>query len=79
MKKLLTSDMLVHFFDPKLTTELFTDASKLKGLGFAIIQREEDGKIRCIQCGSKTLSSAEKGYAPIALESLALPWAMQKC
>ena len=77
-KKQLTSDMLVKYFDPGLPTELLTDASKLEGLGYALVQREPNGKIRLIQCGSRSLNSAEKNYATIELECLAIQWAIEK-
>ena len=40
-KKILTSDLIVKPFDPSLPTELLTYASKLHGLGFALIQKEK--------------------------------------
>ena len=58
--------------------ELLTDALKLKGLGYALIRRDELGSIRLLDCGSRTLSSAEKNYATIELEALAIAWAMGK-
>ena len=44
----LASDILVKPFDPTLPTELLTDASKLWGLGFVLMQREQSGKPRLI-------------------------------
>jgi hypothetical protein len=41
VKDALTSPLVVRFFDPSLPTELLTDASRLKGLGYALIQRDE--------------------------------------
>ena len=70
--------MLVKYFDPNLQTELLTDASKLQGLGYALVQRQTDGQLRLIQCGSRSLTSAERNYARIELEALAIQWAIQK-
>ena len=78
-KRQLASDMVVKYFDPKLPTELLTDASKLQGLGFALVQREPNGQMRLIQCGSRSLNSAEKNYATIELEALAIQFGIQKC
>ena len=75
IKGLLTSDLLVKAFDPALPTEVLTDASRLHGLGFALIQREMDGRPRLISCGSRSLTSAEKNYATIELELLAVWYA----
>ena len=79
VKSLLTSDMLVYYaFDPALSTELLTDASRLKGVGYALIQRETSGKIRLIACGSRSLTPAQRNYATIELECMAIVWAVAK-
>ena len=77
-KKMLTGDLLVSHFGPNLATELVVDASR-KGLGFALIQRNLDGSLRLIQCGSKSLSDAETRYAVCELEGLAILYAIKKC
>ena len=79
IKKLLSSQMIVKFFDKNLKTELLTDASRLKGLGFAMTQRNPDGSIRLIQCGSRSLTQTESRYATIELECLAIQYAVHKC
>ena len=38
IKDILTSDMVILPFDPNLDTILLTDASRLHGIGFALIQ-----------------------------------------
>jgi hypothetical protein len=78
VKEALTSPMVVRFFDPHLPTELLTDASRLKGLGYALIQRDENG-MRLIKCGSRSLSPAESRYATIELEALAIHWGITSC
>ena len=79
LKGMLTSPLIVYFFDPKLDTMLLTDASKLYGLGYALVQKDSAGKLRLIQAGSRSLAPAEKNYAPIESECLAAVWAMAKC
>ena len=79
MKELLCSDMIVHAFDPSLPTTLLTDASRLKGIGYALIQVAENGTIRLINCNSASLAPAERNYAMIELEALAIKWAILKC
>ena len=79
VKELLTSPLLVHYFDPTLPTTLLTDASKLNGLGYALIQHDEKGALRLIQAGSRGLTPAERNYAPIESEMLGAVWAMGKC
>jgi hypothetical protein len=77
--KILTSPLVEKPFDKKLKTELLTDASHLKGLGYALIQRETDGTPRLIQCYYKYLTSAERGYAVIEIEGLAIQYAIDDC
>ena len=79
MKKLLTSNVIVKFFDSSLPTELLTDASRLKGLGFALIQVDKNNQLCLVSCGSRSLSSAESRYATVELECLAIHFALGKC
>ena len=79
IKKLLTSEMVIQPFDPKLRTKLLTDASRLNGLGFALMQEDENGKIKLIQCGSRSLTASEKNYATVELECLGIHYGIFKC
>ena len=79
MKKILKSDMVVKFFDPGLRTVLLTDASRLHGIGFALMQEGEEGKLYLVACGSRSLIPAESRYAIIELECLGVCWAIRKC
>jgi hypothetical protein len=81
VKDILTSSegpVLAHF-NPKLPTTLLTDASRLKGLGFALVQTNPDGSTSLVQCGSRFLTDAETRYAVCELESLAIQWSVYKC
>ena len=75
---LLASAKLAHY-DQKRESCLLSDASRLNGLGFALLQFDEQKKPQLIQCGSRSLSSAEKGYATIELELLSIVYAILKC
>ena len=79
VKKILTSDAVVKPFQMGLPTELLTDASRLNGLGFVLLQRENDGGQRVIRCGSRSLQPAETRYATIELECLAILYAVKQC
>jgi hypothetical protein len=79
IRQILTSPLVVKPFDQNLKTELFTDASHLNGVGYALIQRETDGTSRLIQCNSKSLKSTERGYAVIEIEGLAIQYAVEDC
>jgi hypothetical protein len=54
--QILTSPLVVKPFSKKLKTELLTDASRLKGLGYALIRRETDSTPRLIQGYYKSLT-----------------------
>jgi hypothetical protein len=80
--KILTCDLVLINFDPSKPTILLTDALRLKGLGVALGHTEVvDGKerIRLVTCGSRSLSPAEKSYAVVELEALAIKYAVEKC
>ena len=78
VKKALTSTPTLAYFQFDAKTKLETDASRTKGLGYALWQLQED-TWRLIQCGSRFLSDTETRYAMIELELLAVVWAAQKC
>ena len=66
-------------FDPSLETVLLSDASKLRGFGYILLQKRDDGKHNIIRCGSCSLRPAHRNYAPIELEALGVTWAISKC
>ena len=79
-KKLLTSPMLIKAFDVHKQTELLTDASRLFGLGFALMQKDlKSDTHSLIQCGSRSLNSAETRYSTSELECLAIYYAIKEC
>ena len=62
--------LLCHF-DPELPITLTTDASKT-GFGFPLTQKDKNGNTGLIQCGSMFLTPAEKNYAVIEIEAMAV-------
>ena len=80
IKEILTAEdgQILRFFDPSLPTTLMTDASRT-GLGYILVQHDGAGHTRLITCGSRFLSPAEKNYAVVELECLAVEWAISKC
>ncbi len=79
IKRALTSDLVVQHFDTYKRTELLTDASRLHGLGYALMQTDKEGQSYLIRCGSKAITETQARYATIELECLAAQWAMDKC
>ena len=81
IKSTLKQSLSLRHFNPNLNTYLVNDASKLNGLGYALMQSSSSptSPESIIQCGSRSLSSHEKNYATIELECLAMAWAAKKC
>ena len=90
-KKRFAQEQELYPFDPEKRTQLVTDASRLFGLGYALIQ-ETDKEIpattnspkrkarwHMIKCGSVTLSDCQRRYATYKIKSLAIMWAIKKC
>ena len=69
---------VLRHFDPSLPVALYTDASR-NGIGFILTQKDENGHLRLITCGSRFISNAERNYAVVELECLAIQWAVEKC
>ena len=71
-KKLLTSPLIVKPFNTKPHTILLTtDASRLQGLGFALMQKLDNyDKLSLIMCGSKSLIDTQANYATLELAIL---------
>ena len=86
LKRIITSNLVVqpfHMDSSRFKTVLYTDASTL-GLGYLLVQEEltNAGQVRdhrLIRCGSRSLISAEKNYAPTELECLAVFYAVTHC
>ena len=79
LRHLLTSSLIVHPFDANKHTYLLTDASRLHGLGYALMQPGNNGNLHLITCGSCSITDTQKRYATIELECLAIQWATHKC
>jgi hypothetical protein len=80
--KILTCDFVLINFDPSKPTILLTDASRLKGLGFALVHTEvvnRKERIRLVTCRSRSLNPAEKSYNKVELEALAIKYTVKKC
>lgn len=76
LKKLLTAEKCLKYFDPKHETLLITDASP-HGLG-AILAQTENGVTRPVLFASRSLSTNEAKYCQTERECLGIIWAIEK-
>ncbi len=77
LKKRLTSNEVLTFYDPKLPIRLDCDASSY-GIGAVISIVDKDGVDRPIEFISRTLSPTERRYAQIEREALSIVWAVKR-
>ena len=77
VKKTMTSPPILAHFDVARKTVLQTDASRLNGLGYVLLQLHDDG-YKLVECGSRFISETESRYSMVELELLAIVWAVTK-
>ena len=74
------SDAVVKPYMMGLRSVLYTDASKLHWLGFALVQYDKESeKPRLVTCGSCALTPTQSCYAVCELEALGIQYALEKC
>ena len=76
-KKILSSDLLLTHYNPRLDIIVSADASSI-GLGATISHRWPDGKIKVVQHASRALTAAEQRYSQPDREGLAIIFAVTK-
>ena len=70
LKESLSESCLLHYFDPKLETEIICDASPI-GLGAILVQNDNEVK-KVIAYGSRALNKTEQKYGQIEREALSI-------
>ena len=77
-KRALTSPTMLQPFNLNVKTVVLTDASRLHGIGFSLVQVYKD-KLALLQCGSASLSPTQSRYRTVELECLAIVDTISKC
>ena len=77
LKKALSSERVLAFYNPALDLKLDADASSV-GLGAVLSQIDEQGREQPVEFISRTLSAAERNYSQIEKEGLAIVWAVKR-
>ena len=80
MKKSLSADTVMAYFDTSRETKVIVDGSKKDRVSSILAQKyTATGQHRVnIQYDSRAMTAPEKNYAPIEVESLAILFALQK-
>ncbi len=77
-KAALVSPPVLAYFDATRPTRLETDASRTRGLGYALLQQDEDKNWHLIEARSRSITETEARYAMVELELLGVRWAMKR-
>ena len=78
LKLELSKSPCLSHFDPKLETRLETDASRKKGFGYALLQKQ-NSDWKMVAAGSRYLRDVETRYAMVELEALAIHYGIKQC
>ena len=77
LKEVVTGNLCIAHFNPKLETILITDAGPV-GLGAILAQKQDDGTIKPISYASKSLSKQEQRYSQTERDALGVVWAGER-
>ena len=77
LKEEILGNWCVIPFDLSKRIEIYTDAAKTRGMGYALCQPNEDGDNRLVACRSTGLTDAQKRYAMVELELAAITLALE--
>ena len=77
----LSGDRAIFAFNQKLKTRLITDASRLHGFGYVLLQLDPNAENRwkLIKAGSCSITETQQRYATIELEMMAIVFGCNQC
>lgn len=76
IKEVLSKDPIIQIFNPKLRTELHTDASSM-GLGAILMQYDEKNQQHVVSYFSKQTTNDQRNYHAYELETMAVIFALR--
>ena len=77
LKKSLSSDTVIGYYEIGLETKLQVDASP-NGLGLLLQQKKSHGW-QTVACASRSLTPVEQRYSQLEREALAIRWGCERC
>ncbi len=78
LKKSLTSDQVLAYFDKNAKTKIVTDASPV-GIAAVLLQSKEGHDYKPVIYVSRSLSDVEKRYSQTEKEALGVVWGIERC
>ena len=79
VRKMLTSHAVIQQFSRNKSTTLITGASRLHGIGYALMQHHKKDTSKLVMCGSRALTEEQSNYATAELAALAVLYACKVC
>ena len=76
LKDCLVREPILRTLDPNRDIIVATDGSKY-GLGWAILQQDDDGRVYAVSYGAKATTPAQSNYPADDLEAIALVYALK--
>ena len=76
LQQIVSGARVLSPYNPALPLQLFCDASREGVPGYVLAQPQGE-KVNVVQCGSTTLTQAQRGYSIVKLELLSVLWSLE--
>ena len=77
IKRILSSERVMTYFDPMKNTEVLVDASPV-GVAAILTQKSKNGRVHTVSYASRALTEVEKRYSQTEREALAVVFGCEK-